>query len=108
VTLTTSPLEKCPSCGRDVPNTSHCVGLNKAGKDAFCRREERAEIERLAAVVHDKQQLFRMFGMLNTIGLTPEELKQQTRAYELARREMWRAESELQTAQLRGLFGASQ
>jgi hypothetical protein len=68
-------------------------------------KERSAEIERLAAVVYEKRQRFRMLSMTNTFNLTAAEALQQTQAYEVARAEMWKAESELQSVQLRGMFG---
>lgn len=56
-------------------------------------------IEQLAANLHDARLRFEAIGMMNAYGLLAEEARQQTIAYEVARAELYAAQSALEDAQ---------
>jgi hypothetical protein len=60
--------------------------------------QQKAEIERLAGIVHAKQQRWRWLGMCNT-PTDPDAARQQTVEYRLAETEWLVAESDLWRAQ---------
>ena len=61
--------------------------------------DQQACIVKLAAAAHDARKYFEALGMQNTAGLTPDEAREQSVRYELARTGMLSAQANLEDYQ---------